>query len=252
VIAARALEDAFGAHAVSALALFSADRDVYHRGFGDDVSALGEVAATLRHVFRETSPVVDTIDLRFETARLLAMLLDESVLVVRVPDDLVPDALMTIARRHLAERAAAASSPLAGEAEAAGEERAAPTPSTSPEPAALTLAIEALGRVTTHARTSLGGPVIRNYLRRARAALGEPASLRVFDVDLKGEVRASVETADDEVVTDAGQWCGEFLRQVAAIAPELARSDLRALMGPLAATLASRGFFGAQTNGRSQ
>lgn len=243
------IERALRSADVEAAALFGADRSVLHRGFGAHLPALSEVAATLRHVFKETSPAVRTLDLRFADGRIVVLPIDDDVLVLRTSSDASVEALVAeLSVERTAERVyidtrqrpqtprapVLARAPSARDAAPARAEDAPPT-----------LALDALARLVEHARQGLGGPVIRNYLRKARERLGAPEALRPFEIELSGKVGARDPVADPETVRAVGRWARTFLALAGTVAPDIAAVELRALMGELAPRLERLGFFDA-------
>jgi hypothetical protein len=232
---------------VEAAALFGVDRSVLHRGFGADAPALSEVAATLRHVFRETSPAVRSLDLRFAEGRILALPVEEDVLIVRAKVDASIEGLLaSLDAARTAERVHIDTSTRSGTAHAP-----APMPMPLPAPASVpdaALALEALDLLVARARGSLGGPVVRNYLKKSRERLGAPEALRPFEIELSGKItlRDPTTLREPGTLRAVGRWARAFLELAGAVAPDLGAEDLRALLGPISEPLGREGFFDAE------
>jgi hypothetical protein len=227
---AALLERVMGDSEIYAAAIFGADRSVAHLGFDERILGLTNVAATLRHVFRETTPPVRSLDLRFRSQRLLAAAIDDDLLLVRASLSAQIERLL----RTVSEARTEPSAP-----------RAAPSaPVRPPGGLSPTLPFDALALVVEEARLRLGGPVIRNYLRKSRETVPARERLREVEIDLSGRVTPKVVPIqhDPELARAMGAWARAFLQAASVVVPELAALDLRKVTARLGSELDAAGF----------
>jgi hypothetical protein len=102
-----------------------------------------------------------------------------------------------------------------------------------------------MNRLSRIAAKTLGGPVVRNYLKKSQGALtDEHPALAPFAIDLKGTITCSaLDEADPRELGPAVRaWADAFLRRAAQVVPELDRIDLGELTDDLASLLEPNGF----------
>lgn len=105
--------------------------------------------------------------------------------------------------------------------------------------------VEVMNRLSRIAAKTLGGPVVRNYLKKSQGALtDEHPALAPFAIDLKGTITCSaLDEADPRELGPAVRaWADAFLRRAAQVVPELDRIDLGELTDDLASLLEPNGF----------
>ncbi len=216
---------------VDGAALFSPNRAVVQRGLqpGGD---LAEIATTVRHVFRETHPAVRVVELVYPRIRVLLLPAHESVLMLIAHGGNLASLMATV-EAATAEMTSQVASPRA----------AVEVAPTAPEPLA---PVEALNAVLAVVRGSLGGPVIRNYLKSAQKTLGndllEPA---VLGLDGRVTWRDPADRFDPKLARAVGVWLRAFLERCKVVAPALGSIDLRAATGDIGRGLEPHGFFDA-------
>jgi predicted regulator of Ras-like GTPase activity (Roadblock/LC7/MglB family) len=218
------LESLSTVEGVRAAALFGADKRVVECGFGERVLALAEAAATARHIFKETHPIVRLLSLEYQTARILLMSIDGGVLVIEAQER---------ANIRLILRSVEDFTTVVQSSEKAPESDVPCAP------------LEAMNLISRASRVHLGGPVIRNYMKKAQTELlAKHSHLRHFTVGLDGSIAKIDETSNGDNVGPAlGAWARAFLVRVAIVVPELAGTDLRHLTQPILRQLEPTGFF---------
>jgi len=210
---------------IVAAGIFAEDRGAWSVGLAADSEALRKIIATTRHLLLKTQPPAQKIEFNFARSRLVLTQL-ESVIVllqVRGPQD-VSDLLHSIVERV----------------------RAAQSQSHHRAPVDADRALSLLNRIVASARKSIGGPVIRNYLKKSRAQIStQYPSLDRFDVSLSGEVTQppSSLNRDARDIESIGAWARAFVTIAATVAPDLHRLNVRELSGDDEHALDASGFF---------
>jgi hypothetical protein len=224
--------------AVVSAALFGSDRSVDQRGAELPVGSLGDVAAAVRHVFRQTSPPIHVLDLAYANGRVVLVPWGDSVLFLHANAAIDLDALLARVRGEVPPVH------VLRDGAAAADRAAAAPPAVSP-----TVVLEVLNAISLVARATLGGPVIRNYLRRALKELeGAYAVLAELNVDLEGRVSLRDSSiADATLGRAAGALARAFLVRASVVVPELGSLDLRAIAAANTAMLEANGFFAIDT-----
>jgi hypothetical protein len=229
-----------------------------------DEGALLEVAATARHVFRETQPAVPLIDLHFESGRLLVAPAGKGVLFLRAPsgpmDEELLEAQLAAARERLTDgrwevRNAA---PDGAQGEASGAQPQAASRDASPplsKDDVLAITLATVNLLAQSSRAHLGGAVIRNYMRGTQTELAaQYPFLKAFTTSLEGKTSLADDTLlrDGSVTADAvasamGAWVRAYAERASRVAPEVARLDVRAMARSAGAGLEHTGFFAVIT-----
>jgi hypothetical protein len=232
-LSAAAAQHVFSSPGLRAIAVVVADGRMGHRGFGADVARLEAVIRAARQLLRDTTPAIEVVDFRFDQGRAIVGSVDDRTVILRTTS--VDDAGAIL-------RGAA------GDARSIEDELGGPT-SRAVEPAVV-LAREttrgdvaaAMNLVLVEARRHLGGPVIRNYLKKAR--LPAP-TLQAITIGLDGRVTdpSGDDAASEELVESAGDWLRGFLVQASVVAPELAALDVGAVTAEHDAALRPLGFY---------
>lgn len=206
----------------------------------DRVEVLRDLARSFEPVARSASPPLRLLELGFADRRLVLVPAAHRMIAFTVDHDADPHAILDHAEREIASLDAAAGT-LTSEASAAADE--APEEETAEETQGAAL-LEVINRVSARARETLGGPVVRNYLKKARADLNEER-LEVLRVDLA----AFVSLPDGESLAAPATlgpamraWAEAFLARAAAVVPELAEYDLDRASRDLAPILETTGF----------
>lgn len=221
---------------VLGLALVADDGRVAQRGFSANHDDLETILGVARHLIRETTPSVDHIELSFANGRIVFGNVGDRVVLVRAM--IGPEARVVLDAAR-------------GEAFAlaAGGDEARPlvAPSEPPRVSRATL-VAAVNLVVEAARRDLGGPVIRNYLKKAR---GPAPILASLTIGLDGKVAdpSSADDADVELGRATGRWVRAFLAMASVVAPSIGALDLVAITSGLADPLRAIDFF--STNDRS-
>jgi len=105
--------------------------------------------------------------------------------------------------------------------------------------------VEVMNRLSRVATSVLGGPVVRNYLKKSQSTLTDDhPSLAPFAIDLKGMVTCS--DLDDVDARELGPavraWASAFIDRASQVVPELASTDLGELTSDLDPLLRPNGF----------
>jgi hypothetical protein len=114
--------------------------------------------------------------------------------------------------------------------------------------------VDVLNALSRAAERSLGGPVRRNYLNRARKAVSSGGGLEAFELELDGSVRLA-RAPDIDPMTLAKLtrgWCERFVEHVSVLEPAFAATPLEELCPEHAQVLASAGFKKADSSVKSQ
>jgi hypothetical protein len=239
--AAAAVTELAGALALRGVALFGADRAMLASGrLGGSDAQLLALAGSARQLFRQTQPPLSWINLEFTLGHVAVLLVGDNLLLLRSDAPLDPALVQAALAARAAALAAFSGEPRASLATGTGGASAATT--APPSPAHLAArALEALNVVARAARGVLGGPVVRNYLRKARTDLREPV-LEGYQVDLEGVVTLP-DGQPAATPRPLGAWAGALRTRASAVVPELGRGSLRAITPDHAAELAATGFY---------
>ncbi len=233
--ATASLSDLGGHLGIGGVALMS-DRSVVTSGSlaGSD-RHLFALASSARHLFRQTQPALQWIQLEFGNAAVAMLPVGDHVLVLRSETPLTPTVVFAaVAAHHDALNAMAAALATQRGAEAASTANDRPIDLAAH-------ALEALNLVVRAARVELGGPVVRNYLRKTRTSLAEP-SLEPYDVALDGSVTLAAGAAT-ALPRALGAWAEATRVRASTVYLDLGRITLRAITAPLATPLAGAGFY---------
>jgi hypothetical protein len=105
---------------------------------------------------------------------------------------------------------------------------------------------QALNAVLAEAKKHLGGPVIRNYLKKSRPDAKELANVTL---GLDGQVTdpAPEQLATEELGQSAGEWLEAFFVQASVVAPELRDIDVLAVTAEQEAFVRPLRFYAACT-----
>lgn len=242
------------------------------------LAQLATAAATARHLFRDAAPPVAAIELRFDVCAVVFVPWGRGVVVVTTASQTLSAVVETIvaARERLGvgtvltgygdrrpsqpPRAPAqvpveapaklpvAAAPTAAPVRAAEAPALAPSPvpapPSSPPPADFREALEGfLDAFHGAARERLGGPVIRNYLKKTKGT-DQPVVER-SEIGLDGRIALPTSTLS---AADAGAivaWIARFKEAASMVAPEIAALPLRKLGGARASPLVVARCFGA-------
>ena len=222
---------AFSTPDLRAIAVVIADGRMGHRGFGADVSGLEAILRAARRLLRDTTPAIDVVDFHFDRGRAIVGSFDERTVIVRTTSG---------------EDAGAILRGAAGDARRIEEELAAPAlqqvaPPVVAEPTRGLVAL-AMNAVLVEARKHLGGPVIRNYLKRSRP---DAPALLAITIGLDGRVAdpSSDDRATEELVASSGDWLRGFIAQASVVAPELSAIDVVLVTAEHDAVLRPLGFY---------
>ncbi|MEM1416486.1 MAG: hypothetical protein AAGH15_16365 [Myxococcota bacterium] len=234
-----------GSGTVSAAAIVGTERRVLQSGFDEGVEALRNVAQTARQLFRDTSPPAAYLALSFDEGALAFVPAGEVILVLRPRDD-DPSTVVALLRRHAgAIRSVAQSTEMtvaASEPPLASDAPAQPSGTLVDESDVL---LAALNMVSGKARSYLGGPVVRNYLKSTRKPLsGDHAALEHVRVDLEGACSLEEPGALTGLAPAVAQWVLGFAARAGRIIPELGATSLEELTFGLRDELAAIGFYG--------
>jgi hypothetical protein len=209
---------------VSAAAVVDEDARVFERGFGDRTPQLVATAKVLSRMFHRSSPPMALADLLYAGGRLILISRSAGGLLVAMGSPSIDVERL---------RACAAADAPEAESHRAPSEEQASAPRIR---AAETISdISAwVARVTTRARASLGGPVIRNYVKKCIAGLlSEHPVLGSLKVDLAGAVSFEDATDEDPVAMASAiaALLASFVDRASVVAPELRELDVSALRG---------------------
>jgi len=258
--AVQLLQRAVARPGVEAAAIVGTERRVLQARFDENLQPALEIAQACRQLFRETTPPLRLLQLRFTHANLLVLPAGGHVLLVRAEKGLDPTELrrqLDSALNALAESEAITHS---RDATATGEqqpeaETGNPHPPSeahdaglrtgtsvdAPSGHALLLAVmeAAVGR----ARPLLGGPVLRNYLKRTRAPLLAAApELEELDIDIDGGLDGDLRGEPSSLAPHMRRWVESFLERAARVVPEIAEVDVDDLLPEHATQLTALGF----------
>jgi hypothetical protein len=240
-VSAAAVQDVFASPDLRAIAVVVADGRMGHRGFGPGVAKLEAVLRAARQLLRDTTPAVEVVDFRFADGRAIVSSIDQRVVLVRTTSSGDAAAILRGAAsdaRTIEDELTQAPAPASSLVLAAA--LAAPTRET---------VTSAMNSVLLEARKHLGGPVIRNYLKRSR---GDVAALGAITVGLDGKVAdpSGADAASEDLVAGAGAWLRAFLTQASVVAPELSALDIVAITTEHDAALRPLGFYSDNPTGQ--
>lgn len=209
---------------VSAAAVLDDNAQVFERGFGERAPQLVETARVLSAMFRRASPPMAVADLLYAEGRIILAARSGGGLLVAMGSPSMDLERIRACARSEANDDAPEAAPL-DQVSSAPRLRAAET---------IDDVSTWVSRVTVAARVSLGGPVIRNYLKKSISAL-LPAhpSLATLKVDLAGAVSFEDAGGEDPVDMAAAVTAllESFVLRAAVVAPELRSIDIVALRG---------------------
>ncbi|MCU0654011.1 MAG: hypothetical protein MUF64_01550 [Polyangiaceae bacterium] len=249
----RAFQQIARIDGVEGAALVGVQNHVLSERLDGEADALENAVASLRLLFRATEPAVRSLDLRFQGGRLLVIPVGGSLLVLR--------ASLSTDLGVVLERSDAQASVLGrfGQENTEVPEAAgsllplAPLPEELPAPEGTALAgaaLQGLARVIEAARKVLGGPVLRNYLRRTQQELAARWPwLATLQVDLNAAVSGVVE-GQPEAGLALGCWAQRVLARASTVVPELGKLDVDSITEDLREPLRRSGFYeGLRTQG---
>ena len=220
---------------IGGVALMS-DRSVVTSGSlaGSD-RHLFALASAARHLFRQTQPALQWIQLEFGHAAVAMLPVGDHVLVLRSETALTPTVVFAaVAVHHDALHAMAAALAIERAVEVASKASGGPGDFAAHS-------LEALNLLVRAARVELGGPVVRNYLRKTRTSVADP-SLEPYDVALDGSVTLATGAAT-ALPRALGTWAEATRVRASTVYLDLGRTTLRAITAPLATQLAGSGFY---------
>jgi hypothetical protein len=231
---------------IVALAVVIPDGRVAQRGFGGEAVAIEPVLRAARQLLRETTPAIDVVDFRFASGRAVVGSVGDRVVLVRTASN--DDA------RAVLRDAALDANALSAELESVEPPASVTAKVLTVEAARAAAPIQArrahvamaLNLVLAEAKKHLGGPVIRNYLKKSRGDANELANVAV---GLDGQVTdpAPEQPATEELAERAGAWLDAFLVTASVVAPELRELDVVALTKELEPLLRPLQFYAANT-----
>ncbi|MEM9695559.1 MAG: hypothetical protein AAGA56_23645 [Myxococcota bacterium] len=259
---------------VDGVALVASDSTVFMSGLAFPAETLAELSGSARHLIRQTRPEFQLIDLSFDEGRLILVpagaavvwlsahsSADASELVRGLEDELLrvneldlcqsqvgPESERLEARApESTTRYPSTRAPAPKDIERLVEEKCEPMQEFADVGESdVNVVLEAAARaVVSHVAATLGGPVIRNYLKRSqKALLGDYPWLASIDVSIAGELSfGSVLDAVERPGPAMGAWMKGFMERAGAIVPDIDR-DLRGVVSEASvATLDRCGFF---------
>lgn len=267
----RAMNRLLEPEGVEGVALVASDSTVFMTGFASDAATIVEMTGSARHIFRQTRPRPFLLDLAFRRGRVLVLPIAGTVIWLQTAYEVEAFAVVRELDRHLrtiealdlcqsgvladngsgqdapkAPSLTHARRPLPGRHAPMTPNPASPLSGhTSVRPLPLPAALDILAAAAEQALKTLGGPVVRNYLRKSRKRLTEDhrSQLDDVDIDLEAQLDAASLRDDPAVIAALGAWTRAFIHQTAAVIPEMTRIDLDVLAGDAAPTLAAAGFF---------
>lgn len=236
---------------LDAAAVWRHDIGVVSAGAIGKDEELAELASRARQIFRQTHPVVTHLHLEFASTTLSVVMYGEDVLLLRssrmfaltdVVAALQPIANGTGSRPRPATPHGAA---VVGTAAMADGETPVATPTGTTRPRGdERVALEAVNLVVTFLRNTVGGPVLRNYLKKSRVTLLDSLpNLASYDIDLRGEISLA---GGGSVASGAelGSWLATTWRSMAAVAAVTATTSIREITRALDEQLTPIGFYG--------
>jgi hypothetical protein len=237
---------------IVALAVVIPDGRVAQRGFGGDGPAIEPVLRAARQLLRETTPAIDAVDFRFALGRAVVGSVGDRVVLVRTASN--DDARAVLRDAALDANALSAElesvePPASVTAKVLAVDTGAPAAAAA-KPAQAQARREhvvvALNLVLAEAKKHLGGPVIRNYLKKSRGDANELANVAL---GLDGQVTdpAPEQLATEELGARAGGWLDAFLVTASVVAPDLRELDVVALTKELEPLLRPLQFYAAHT-----
>jgi hypothetical protein len=237
---------AFQRAEIVALAVVIPDGRVAQRGFGEEAAAIEPVLRAARQLLRETTPAIDAVDFRFALGRAVVGSVGDRVVLVRTASN---DDARTVLRN-----AAMDANALSAELESVEPPASVTAKVLAVEAARAAAPLQArrehvamaLNLVLAEAKKHLGGPVIRNYLKKTRGDANELANVAL---GLDGQVTdpAPEQPATEELAERAGGWLDAFLVTASVVAPDLRELDVVALTKELEPLLRPLQFYAAHT-----
>ena len=206
-----------------------ADRTVLSSRLGASTDQLLQISAASRAIFRDVNPT--HLDLRFSGGRVVLMPSADGLVLVKAS-----------ASASAAELRALVTG-IASSVETGGVAKAAP-PATASTIDDTTEATAVLRAVVGALRRHLGGPVVRNDLRRNLPSEGPArAYLAAFAIGLDASLTPPTSAPPKGATQAIGVWAASVLADGQGIIPALAELSLRDIAGDRAPTLAPSGFF---------
>lgn len=224
------------------------------------LAQLATAAATARHLFRDAAPPVAAFELRFAACAVVFLPWGRGVVVVTTATQALSELVEALLRARermgvgtvftgygdrrpsqpprapsaVPPSLPAAAAPLTAEAE--GDLDALP--------ADFRDALEGfLNAVHGAAKERIGGPVIRNYLKRTKVT--SDGVVGGSEVGLDGRISLPKMAISVAEAASVVAWIIRFKEAASSIAPELAELPLRELGGPQAAPLVAARCFGS-------
>jgi hypothetical protein len=238
---------------IVALAVVIPDGRVAQRGFGGDAAAIEPVLRAARQLLRETTPAIDVVDFRFALGRAVVGSVGDRVVLVRTASNDDARAVLSNAAMDanaLSAELESAEAPASVTAKVLAVDPGAPAVpeavAAAPAQARREHVATALNLVLVEAKKHLGGPVIRNYLKKSRGDANELANVAI---GLDGQVTdpAPEQPATEELGARAGGWLDAFLVTASVVAPDLRELDVVALTKELEPLLRPLQFYAAHT-----
>jgi hypothetical protein len=236
---------------IVALAVVIPDGRVAQRGFGREAAAIEPVLRAARQLLRETTPAIDAVDFHFALGRAVVGSVGDRVVLVRTASN---DDARTVLRDAAMDANAMSAElesvepPASVTAKVLAVDTAAPAAPAAAAPAQARRehVAKALNAVLAEAKKHLGGPVIRNYLKKSRGDANELANVAL---GLDGQVTdpAPEQLATEELALRAGGWLDAFLVTASVVAPELRELDVVELTKELEPLLRPLQFYAAHT-----
>jgi len=224
-------------HGALGAAVVDPEAAVLQSRLDDRVEVLRDLARSFSPVARQMNPPARRLELGFGDRRLVLLPSGQRMVAFTVGTDTSIDALLAEAEPALAA--------LAGGTLAAPSPQPAPTVAVPATPQAqLAALLAAVNRVAEHAGRTLGGPVVRNYLKKSRETAEDPR-LDEIRLDLSG--RASL--PDDHGIEDPGDlgasvrlWVDAFVQRASAVDRDIADLDVEVACHDLQPALTGTGF----------
>lgn len=237
---------------LDAAAVWRADIGIVSEGVLGQDEALADLASRARQIFRQTHPTVTHLHLEFAATTLSVVMYGDDVLLLRsskmfaltdVVAALQPIANGTGSRPRPATMNAG--QPNAGTGTAASSAASsANVDGVRRPPVDQRIALDAVNLVITFLRNTVGGPVLRNYLKKSRVTLLDSLpNLASYDIDLRGEISL----ANGGTVAsgaELGSWLATMWRSIEAIATVTSTTTIREITRALDEQLTPIGFYG--------
>ena len=230
---------------VRAAAVVGTERRLIQGRFDDRADAVMELAQMARQLFRETRPEPAYADLELDRGRLVLVPVGDAVLVMEADRRFQAPVLLsglTDALEDVAGGTEITRRILAIPSDATGS---LPSPdATAPQDDGpdLTDIVMIINAATGLAKVHLGGPVIRNYLKKSRdSLLASAPRLDGFEIDYEGVVTAEgIEPGSNrELARAVRAWMTAFFNRSASMVPALGAVDVEILTAGLTADTSS-------------